>query len=131
MEVARLVQATAQAPITGIFADPVVATLLRILSIILSLALSGTIILACIKMIAYFGGQQQRQLTLETAVRDAGSELKGFAAEVREVLKEYGEAIVSLKGNDGDHERRLLESERRMSDMERRHFERRSIDRND
>src|SRR5690242_8449601 len=64
-----LVQATTQPPVTGFFADPIVATLLRVVSIVLSLALSGTIILACIKMIAYFGaaGEDRKSTRLNSS----------------------------------------------------------------
>lgn len=120
-------------PATGFFADPVVAVMLRILSIVLSVALSGTIILACIKMIAYFGAEGQARKQLSEVVREAGDKFEEFAREMRTLWQTHDRAITELQANHKEHERRIdgHDEWRAEVDRDRRFHNRRADDRKD
>lgn len=115
--VTLVVQAQAPVPpVTGFFSDPIVAFVLRIVSVVLSLALSGTIIIACIKMIAYFGAAGEAQRNLGEAVKTAKVEFHDFRSEIREwtekvgaMLQIHNTDIAVLKTTQAEHERRLGE----------------------
>ncbi len=101
-------------PPVGFFADPIVAFVLRIVSVVLSLALSSTIIIACIKMIAYFGAAGEAQRNLTTAVSSAKVEFHDFRIEIKgmhekftEMLQAHSLLLVEHKGRLDDHERRF------------------------
>ena len=121
MGVTAMVQAVAPAPpVTGFFSDPVVAFVLRIVSVVLSLALSGTIIVACVKMIAYFGAAGEAQRGFARALESGKTELHEFRSEIREWTEKVGDMLTAhdreiavLKTTQNDHERRL--GERRTS----------------
>jgi hypothetical protein len=116
------VQASQPVPVTGFFADPVVAFVFRVISIVLSLALSGTIIVACVKMIAYFGAAGETQRNLGEAIRSGKAEFHDFRVEIREgidairsMLQVHDNKIAVLETRQSDHERRLGDADRRHS----------------
>lgn len=127
--VTAAMQTSAQAP--GIFGDPIVAMLLRAVSIVLSLALSATIIIACIKMIAYFGAAGEAQRHLSAVVKEAGEKFDAFAHEMRNLWQSHDREIATLKANHTEHEKRIDGHDDRIGEVERRHYSRREIDRKD
>lgn len=113
------IQAVQPVPVTGFFADPVVAFVFRIISIVLSLALSGTIIIACIKMIAYFGAAGEAQRSLTATVKNAGEKFDEFASEIRAMLAVHDRQLAVNTTTLADHDRQFADHERRLG--ERRH----------
>jgi len=89
--------------------DPVMVLLLRVLSLVLS----GTIILACIRAFIFFGGAIHAQKSLENTVQHAGQQFERFAEEVRKVLGDHEGRIIESRAMKDDHERRLTDLERR------------------
>ena len=99
--------------------DPVMVLMLRVLSLVLS----ASIILACIRAFIFFGGAIKSQENLEKAVEKAGQTFEKFAEQVSRRLSEHEGKIIEVTAVvNGEHERRL-------NTLERRHTKRRSEDR--
>ena len=125
---AAIAQAQAATQSPGFLADPAVALFLRLLNIVLGLLLSGTIIVACIKMIAYFGAAGATQKRLEVSVKEAAQKFETFTDRVDRTLLQLTTGLVEVKTKaNGDHE----DHERRLMELERRHYRRRAADRVD
>jgi hypothetical protein len=101
--------------------DPVMVLMLRVLSLVLS----ASIILACIRAFIFFGGAIKSQENLEKAVEKAGQTFERFADQVSRRLAEHEGKIIEVTAVvNGEHERRI-------NMLERRQTKRRSEDRRD
>ena len=104
--------------------DPVIALLLRALSVILALLLSA----ASVRAFIFFGSAVEAQKNLyeshkelKNAVSRADEDFKRFADEIHAVLGDHEGRLIRREAAADDHDRRL-------GDIERRHRGRRTGD---
>lgn len=98
--------------------DPVMVLLLRVLSLVLS----ASIILACVRAFIFFGGAIKSQENLEKAVEKAGVSFERFVERVDRRFAEHEAALTTVTLKAEEHDRRF-------DTLERRQTKRRSEDR--
>ena len=91
---------------------------------VLSLVLSASIILACVRAFIFFGGAIKSQENLEKAVEKAGISFERFVERVDKRFAEHENTLIEVTLTKEQHERRI-------GALERRHTKRRSEDRED